>query len=232
MKKEQRNIFKNLQEVLKSTTSGRWGDDADNHAFAVDQLVQLYKTNADSINLQLAVNNLNKLISSVDIIRGLDDPELFDGSWRYEGVFDGHYFGSVRNVNIIELVGIDWTYTIDDLKSGILNAGLGLTLDAIDLIAAVLFDIHGNGLHGIDCRNNQPDRLPLNEINIIVKYLHLNSGKLSGIINVLTFYKVDVLEAINYRRYRCKNSTSKKSVPVDVSLDKIPVPDDLFNDVE
>ena len=216
MKKNERETFKQLQDTLKLDINFRGCDSEKCLSFIVNNLIDLYNNNKSDINFKLAIDNLNEYSANLTFIT--DDPDLFDGSFKINGCFDRHIFGSTRNLKNLCWDVDDLWYTSEDFRSDICHK-LFLNDNASKLFTYILVDIYANGLINVDIRNNQPARNILNDINYIIQYMYINYNdftSLNDTISMLTFNKFNVIDAINYKRYNRDTNTDEL---LDVILD-------------
>lgn len=226
MKKDDRNNFKRLQDVITDSINNRIGDKSEITSDIIDELINQFNSSSKNINAKIALKNLNNYVIN-NIVSSDDDHELFDDSFKING-FNNHMFGSVRNVYHIT---DDIYYTLDnmyiDFSNVLMSMCNSLNLDIIlsdytvHFICALLVDVRYNGLINVDVRMYQQARNILNDVQYIIDYIIDNYSLLNNIITIInytTFNKNNIIEAINYSRYEKNKITDELlSVVTDVN---------------
>ena len=213
MKKNEKLIFEQLQTALKMDTTFRSCDNDKCLQFICNEMLSLYNDNIDIINYKLAIDNLNEYASNIEIIT--NDSNLFDGSFKINGCWEQHIFGSTRN--LMRLCDDVW-YTSEQFRLDVMSKIMFNDI-ASKLFVYILVDIYANGLINVDIRNNQPARNILNDIQYIINYMLKNTygfENILDVINMLTFGKNNVFDAINYKRYD-NNSYTDELLELDIN---------------
>ena len=234
MKKEDRNSFKRLQEIITDSISNRIGEKSEITSDIIDELINQFNCSSTNINAKIALKNLNDYVVN-NIVNSENDHDLFDNSFRING-FGQHIFGSVRNIyKIIDNV----YYTLDDMCIDFsdilismcteLNLDIVLSDSTIHFICALLVDVGYNGLINVDVRMYQHARNIINDVQYIIDYI-INKyectyiAKYKDIVDIIsytTFDKNNIIDAINYIRYEKNKNT-------DDELNKLNDIDSLF----
>lgn len=229
MKKEDRNSFKRLQEIITDSISNRIGEKSEITSDIIDELINQFNCSSTKINAKIALKNLNEYVVN-NIISSDNDHDLFDESFKING-FGQHIFGSVRNIYHIT---DDIYYTLDNMYIDFskvlmsmcteLNLDIILSDSTIKFICALLVDVRYNGLINVDVRMYQHARNIINDMQYIIDYIISNYNIIDSVIDIInytTFDKNNIIEAINYIRYEKNKNT-------DDELNKLNDVDSLF----
>lgn len=230
MKKEDRNSFKRLQEVITDSISNRIGEKSEITSDIIDELINQFNCSSTKINAKIALKNLNEYVVN-NMITCESDYDLFDDSFKING-FNDHIFGSVRNIyNITDNI----YYTLNNMHIDFSNMLMSLCTDlnldivindsTVKFICALLVDVRYNGLINVDVRMYQHARNIINDVQYIIDYIIDNynvTDSVIDIINYTTFDKNNIIDAINYRRYEKNKNTNDE-------INKINDVDSLFN---
>lgn len=215
MKKEDRNSFKRLQEIITDSISNRIGEKSEITSDIIDELINQFNCSSTKINAKIALKNLNEYVVN-NIISSDNDHDLFDESFKING-FGQHIFGSVRNIYHIT---DDIYYTLDNMYIDFskvlmsmcteLNLDIILSDSTIKFICALLVDVRYNGLINVDVRMYQHARNIINDMQYIIDYIISNYNIIDSVIDIInytTFDKNNIIDAINYIRYEKNKNT-------------------------
>lgn len=215
MKKEDRNSFKRMQDVIADSINNRIGDKSEITSDIIDELINQFNCSSTKINAKIALKNLNEYVVN-NIISSYNDHDLFDESFKING-FGQHIFGSVRNIYHIT---DDIYYTLDNMYIDFskvlmsmcteLNLDIILSDSTIKFICALLVDVRYNGLINVDVRMYQHARNIINDVQYIIDYIISNYNIIDSVIDIInytTFDKNNIIDAINYIRYEKNKNT-------------------------